>query len=345
MTKTHKLALIGLGVVGQGLAEILIQKREHLRTQHGVDLSIVAVSDLAHGSVSDERGLDVEQLLALAGGDGHLGDYAGGTKGLDALSTIHSTNADTVVEVTFTDVTTGEPATSHCRAALEAGKNLVTTNKGPVALASRELLKLARSNNVQFRFEGSVMSGTPVLNTALKSLAGCSIQSVQGILNGTTNFMLSEMEQGRSYYEALRTAQQRGYAEADPTADVEGWDVLAKVLILANVLMGADLRVDDVPRAGITGITAEDISQAAEQGRRWKLIGNVRREGECVSASVAPRQLPLSDPLTGVCGATNAITLETDLAGPVTIVGAGAGKTETGFALLSDILDIHRTGG
>ena len=345
MPETHKLAFIGFGVVGQGLAEILIQKQNQLRDEQGVELSIVAVCDLARGSVYDENGLDAQQLLSLAKEKRGLDEYPGGVKGLDALQTIRECNADTIVEVTFTDVKTGEPAISHCRAAFESGKNIVTTNKGPVALAYRELQQLAEEQGVRFGFEGAVMSGTPVLNTAMKNLAGCSFGAVKGILNGTTNFMLSEMEQGGNYDDVLKKAQQLGYAEADPTADVEGWDVLAKVVILANVLMGADLKVADVPRTGITGITAEDIAQATQEGCRWKLIGEVRREGEKVSASVAPQKLPLDDPLTGVGGATNAITFETDLAGPVTIVGAGAGKVETGFALLSDILEIHRSAG
>ena len=188
------------------------------------------------------------------------------------------------------------------------------------------------------------MSGTPVLSTATEALAGCDFVRVRGILNGTTNYILSEMEQGRPYAEALATAQQLGYAEADPTADVEGFDVLAKVVILANVVMGAELGVEEVAREGITGLDADAVAAAPAEGTRWKLIGQVERVDGRVTASVAPVALPLEDPLASVGGVTNAVTLETDLLGPVTIVGAGAGKAATGLALLSDLLAIQRTG-
>ncbi len=188
------------------------------------------------------------------------------------------------------------------------------------------------------------MSGTPVLSTAVEALAGCEFARVRGILNGTTNYILSEMEQGRGYREALATAQDLGYAEADPTADVEGFDVLAKVVILANVVMGVPLGVEDVARVGITGLDAAEVAAAPEAGRRWKLIGQVERVDGQVTASVGPVALPLEDPLASVGGVTNAITLETDLVGPVTIVGAGAGKEATGMALLSDLMAIHRAG-
>ena len=339
---THKLAFIGFGVVGRGLAEILLQKRDFLRDRCGFDYSIVAIADLMHGSVFHADGLDPLQLLSHVEDGRSFNDFPEGTKGWDSLTTIRDSNADVVVEVTFTDVQTGEPAISHCRAAFESGKHVVTTNKGPVALAAQELMELATANGREFKFEGTVMSGTPVLNTAQVGLAGCTVERARGIMNGTTNFMLSEMESGRSYDEALQTAQKRGYAEADPTADVEGWDVLAKVLILGNVLMGGDLRVGDVARQGITALSPENIAAARSEDCRWKLIGQVQQGRDGIQASVQPVKLPLSDPLASVGGVTIAITLETDLAGPVTIIGAGAGKRETGYALLSDLLQIHR---
>ena len=188
------------------------------------------------------------------------------------------------------------------------------------------------------------MSGTPVLSTATEALAGCEFARIRGILNGTTNYILSEMEQGRPYAEALATAQELGYAEADPTADVEGFDVLAKVVILANVVMRAELGAEGVSREGITGLDAEAVAAAPALGQRWKLIGQVERVDGQIAASVGPVALPLDDPLAAVGGVTNAVTLETDLVGPVTIVGAGAGKEATGLSLLSDLVAIHRSG-
>lgn len=343
---SSRLALIGFGTVGRGLVEILREKRDLLRNRHAYEPLVVAVSDVYHGSCHDPAGLELSRLLELVetrGSEpGALLGYSETPCEWDSLETIANSGADAVVEVTVTNIETGEPALSHCRAALEAGAHVVTTNKGPVALAWNELAGLAASRGVQFRFEGTVMSGTPVISTACESLAGCDFARVRGILNGTTNYILSEMEQGRPYSEALATAQQLGYAEADPTADVEGFDVLAKVVILANVVMGAGLRVDDVSREGITGLDAAAVAGAPANGTRWKLIGQVETVDGQVTASVGPQALPLDDPLASVGGVTNAVTLETDLAGPVTVVGAGAGKEATGLSLLSDLLAIHR---
>jgi len=338
-----KLALVGFGVVGQGLSEILVKKGKELAQSHGAIFRVVAVSDNVKGSVYDPKGLDLEKLLDRVKASGKIDGYGAPEKGWDAVKTIRESNADVVCEATFTDIKTGEPAMTHFKAAFESGKHLATTNKGPTALALRELTDLAESKGVQFRYEGTVMAGTPVLNLAQRFLAGNRFDRIRGIFNGTTNFILTQMETGMTYADALKKAQELGYAEAVPDADVEGWDALAKVVILANSVMGADLRVKDVARTGITQITPENIREAAAEQKRWKLIGEVRRDGTRVAGKVSPEKVDLTDPLASVGGATNAITFTTDLIQQVTVVGPGAGRTETGFALLADLLDIHRT--
>jgi homoserine dehydrogenase len=336
----YNIAFIGFGVVGQGLAEILLEKQRHLRDQYGFEFSVVAVSDLLKGTVVDKSGLDLRQLLALTKETGKVN--SAGPQSWDSLQVIRESNADIVIEVSYTDIQTGQPAIAHIKTAFENKRHVVTTNKGPLALAYRELTELAANNGVEFRYEGTVMSGTPVLNLAKYCLAGNEVKELRGILNGTTNYILTEMAEGRSYAEALKKAQELGYAEAKPDSDVEGWDALAKVVILANVVMGANLKVADVRRQGITQLTPADITAAAAEGKCWKLIGRVKREGNAVHASVAPEKIPLTDPLANVRGAANAVTFVTDLLGAVSITGAGAGKRETGFALLADLLDIHR---
>jgi homoserine dehydrogenase len=336
-----KLAFIGFGVVGQGLAEILLKKKEELKAAHGFDYSVVAVSDFKLGSALDNGGLDLAKVLELAG-QGKISEYPGAETGLDALETIKKSDADIVIEVTYTDVKTGEPAYGHFKAALEAGKHLVTTNKGPTALFFKELSELAAAKGAQLRYEGTVVAGTPVLNLTEMCLAGTEISEVRGILNGTTNFILTNMEAGRNYEEVLKEAQELGYAEADPTADVEGFDALAKVVILAKSVMGADISTSDVDRTGITGITLADVEAAGKEGMRWKLIGKVTKAGGKVTASVKPEKVALTDPLASVGGATNALTFVTDLLGEVTIVGPGAGRVETGYSLLIDMLAIDK---
>jgi len=338
-----KIAFIGYGTVGQGLSEILLEKQEMLEKKYGFTWSVVAISDLMKGSVYDEGGLDLKQILNLVKSGKKLDDYPSGIKGWGSLKTIKDTNANTIVEVTFTDVKTGEPAITHIKAALEAGKNVVSTNKGPVVKQVLDLLKLAQENKACYGFEGVVLAGTPVLNLAEYSLAGNKVTGFKGILNGTTNYILTRMEEGMSYENALKKAQDLGYAEADPTGDVEGLDALGKVVILSNVVLGKNIGWEDVQRKGITGISVDDIKQAKAEGKRWKLIGSaeVQKDGT-FKAKVEPVKLPLNDPLAGVGEAINALTFFTDELGPVTIVGPGAGRRETGFSLLIDLLNINR---
>ena len=190
------------------------------------------------------------------------------------------------------------------------------------------------------------MAGTPVFTLNQYALAGIEVTGVKGILNGTTNFILTVMEEeGMAYEDALRLAQEEGYAEADPTADVEGYDALAKVAILSRVLFGADVDVSAIPTRGISGITLEDIKAAGDDGKRYKLIGQTSIESGRVTASVAPVKLPMNDPLAGVSGANNALTFDTDHLGAVTIQGPGAGREETGYSILADILAIHMETG
>ncbi|MGZ7064777.1 MAG: homoserine dehydrogenase [Candidatus Aminicenantales bacterium] len=343
----YRIGLVGCGTVGQGLLEILDKKREFLRDAYGFESRVVAISDKIRGSLLAPEGIDIPAVLGVLGRGGNLADYPKAAPGqaepLDPLDMIEKTDAGIIAELTYTNIQTAEPATSYIRKALRTGKHVVTSNKGPATLYYRELQDLARKNGLQFRIEGTVMSGTPVFHLAESGLAGNHILEAQGILNGTTNFILSKMEtEGMEYAAALKLAQELGYAEADPTADVEGFDALAKIVILSNVLMGGALKTSDVPRKGISSISKADVAAAKKEGSRYKLIAHAKKEAGGVVASVSPQKLPLSDPLAGVMGAQNALSLQTDLMGKVTIQGAGAGKTETGFAILSDLLAIHR---
>jgi len=270
--------------------------------------------------------LNLGKLLSLVKETDKIIGYPEGEKGWDSLKSIRESNADIVIEVTYTDIETGEPAISHIRAALKCKKHVVTTNKGPIALAYRELLELARENGVSLRFEGTVLSGTPSLNLGLEALAGAEIRKIRGILNGTTNYILTEMSKGINYQAALKEAQRLGYAEAKPDADVEGWDALAKIVILANVLIGGDVKVADVDREGITGITLRDIEEAEKEGKCWKLIARAWREGDKVRAKVGPEKLGREDFLAHVGGMMNALIVDMDMSGEVTVIGPGGVK-------------------
>jgi len=338
----YKIAIIGFGTVGQGFAEILAEKGDWLKERYGLDFDVVAISDPVKGAVYKEKGLELKKTLSLITQGFSLDKYSGGIKGWDSERTITDTNSNVIVEVSPTNIETGEPGITHIKSALSNKKHIITTNKGPVALAYRELAKLAYENEVFFRFEGTVISGTPALNLGLEALAGIRIREIKGILNGTTNYILTEMEKGKTYEEVLQEAQRLGYAEAKPDADVEGWDALAKVLILANVVMGGNLKPQDVERKGITGISVQDIQEAKSDNKRYKLIGRVWRENGQIKASAKPERLGVEDFLAQVNGVLNVLTFVTDELKEVTIVGPGAGRRETGFSLLTDLLNIHR---
>jgi homoserine dehydrogenase len=335
-----RLLFVGFGTVGQGLAELLLKKKEFLSKDYGFAPVVVGISDQLKGSAMNANGLDLQEALDLAKAGTSLSEIKDSGFTGDAIGMLNEADADVMLEATYTDIKTGEPATAHIKTALAKGMHVVTTNKGPLALNYLELDKIAQEQNVKFLFEGTVMSGTPLINLIRETLAGSDIREIKGILNGTTNYILTRMEEGLAYEEALKKAQELGYAEAVPDADVLGWDALAKVTILATVFFGASAAPFDYPCEGITGITASAIADAKNRGKRFKLIGKVWREGEYVKASVGPEEVDLTHPLASVLGATNAVTITTDTLGDVTIVGAGAGKIETGFSLLNDLLHI-----
>ncbi|HDQ92492.1 MAG TPA: homoserine dehydrogenase [Synergistetes bacterium] len=337
-----KIGMAGFGNVGQGFARILEKKQDSLKDKYGFEYRVTFIADPVKGSLLNPEGLDLKPVLEHIDKKGDLKSHPDATD-LDTIQLISAGHADVITEATYTDLKTGEPGVTHIRTALGKGIHVVSTNKGPVSIALPELMELASKNGVSYLFEGVVMSGTPTMNLAREALAGCDITGAMGIVNGTTNYILTMMEEGMAYGEALKKAQELGYAEADPTGDVEGWDAAVKVQVMAKVLIGQPISVEEVDRKGITGITPSDIAKASERGARIKLIAEVGRDGSNLVAKVAPKEVPLTHPLAGIMGATNAITLVTDHLGEVTIVGPGAGRVETGQALLADLLSVHRT--
>ncbi|MBC8171534.1 MAG: homoserine dehydrogenase [Anaerolineae bacterium] len=330
------IVLIGFGNVGQGLITILKTKAEALAQQYQFAPRIVGVATRSHGTLYHRDGLNLESLLA--GSVSAYPDTPGLQRDLDIISLIQQPDVDIVIEASPSNFETGEPALTYCYTALEAGKHLVLANKGPVAVDYAGLRQKAAEQGLSLYFEGTVMAGTPSIRLALEALAGCTITRFRGILNGTTNYILTQMENGLSYADALKQAQDLGYAETDPTADVDGWDAAGKLIILSTALFGTKLTLADLSVTGISGISSADIQAAQTANERWKLIAEASPTG----GSIRPIRLPLSDPLTGVAGGTNAITYTTDLMGDITLIGAGAGRVQTGFALLADLLAIHQ---
>lgn len=340
--QTYRLALIGFGNVGQGLATILRDQGQDLLRQHDVEFRIVAVNTVRRGQIYHPEGFDPGQLLDVYTETGRIDNVPSHYPGWSVEKVLSESNADVVVEMTSSDLFTGEPATGYIRRAIEQDRHVVTTNKGPVALHYPELSTMAAGRGVGFGVEGTVMGGTPALRIGRELLASAGITRLQGILNGTTNYILTRMAEGESYPSALDEAQRKGYAEANPSADVDGYDAAIKLVILANLLLGIPLKLSNVEREGIRELTSRDVNRAQQAGEVWKLVAWIERTPEMVKACVQPVRLPMAHPLASVSGAMNALTFVTNLLGDVTILGPGAGRVETGYAVLSDLLEIHR---
>jgi homoserine dehydrogenase len=341
--KTLNVVLIGFGAVGRGFVRLLQARQAYLEARYKLRVNLIGVATARRGALFCSDGLDLATLSAVA--DGALSDYPSQARlirDLAPLDMLTRPAVNAVIELTPTSYeNNAEPAMSHIRTALASGKHVITANKGPIALAYPELMAQAEHRNVFLGFEGTVMGGTPVLRFARKGLAGCQVHELRGILNGTTNFILTEMERGRTYEQALREAQARGYAEADPTNDVEGFDAAGKLIILAHIVFGKALRMAEIAREGITKLNMAEIEAARASGARWKLIAQATLgdDGQ-LRAFVRPMRLPLSDPLANVGSGMNALTYQTDLIGAVTLIGAGAGGEATAYALLSDLIEL-----
>ena len=335
---TWNIALTGCGTVGMALLELLHEKREMLKNRFHFEYNISLISARSKGILLNPAGLDLDGVLSALHEKNSLSEFPQSSGSFSELLT--ESEANILVEATPTNLKTAEPALAHITTALNQNIHVVTVNKGPIALNFNALQALAEAHHVQLRYEGTVMSGTPLIELAQHGLAGAAINRIEGILNGTTNYMLTRMENGASYEEALIEAQELGYAETDPSGDVDGWDAAVKVSILAKALFGVDLPIDQVDRTGISGISSEDIQAADKKGERIRLIATIENHGDGIRGSVKPLSLPLTHPLSQVQGVMNAACLTTDTLGPVTLIGAGAGGRETAQALLADILNI-----
>ena len=333
-----KIVYVGFGIVSQGLAEIILKNNSVLPVATNLEIQTVGILDIIKGSKIDENGINMQEVLLNA----EKGDYSMLTDTIvDITKAIEEINADIVIEASFTDIKSGQPAISHIESALKSNKHVVTTNKGPFAVAYEQIFNLAKLKRKTLAIEGTVMSGTPIINVLNTGLLGSDITAVSGIMNGTSNYILSKMELGMSYNAALLQAQELGYAEADPTSDVEGLDTLAKVMILANVVFGVQLIQENIEVRGISKITLSDVKEASSKNMRWKLIGSVWKDNEgIVRGSVCPKLISMNDSLYGISEATNALKITSSILGDTTIVVAGAGKIETGFGLFNDIISI-----
>jgi len=350
---TYDLILIGFGNVARRFVALLDEQRHTLARRYGLTTRVVGIATRRHGCVYGSSAAVSGFSRTLTAGRMQDGPSKGGhfvpATTLDFLRDALTRSRAAarqrrlvVVETTTLDIARGEPATRHIRAALAGGAHVITANKGPAAFAYRALARAAARADRRFLFEGAVMDGVPVFNLVRETLPAVNVIGFRGVVNSTTNFILTAMEQGQPFAAALAEMQARGIAEADASLDVDGWDAAAKTAALANVLLGAGITPHAVARQGITPDAGRRAAEARAGGRRLKLVARARRERRRVTARVSLEELPADDLLAGLEGQQNAIILETDLLEEIAVVQRGGSLTQTAYALLSDLVTIAR---
>jgi len=338
----YNLALLGFGNVGQALALLLLRKRDLLLQDYDMDFSITGIATGRHGMAIDPGGIDVERALQLTSTGDKLDSLSTHPPLSDPLEFIRTCGADVLFENTPVNYHNGQPAVDYLRLALQMGMHAISANKGPVVHAHRELTRLAEQHGHKFYFESAVMDGAPIFSLFRETLPAAHLQRFTGILNSTTNLILTRMEGGESLEAALAYAQSIGIAETDPSGDVDGWDASVKLAALVTVLMGIPLKPTQVDRTGIRNLTPADIQAASRLGKRWKLVCTAWREGEGISTRVAPEMVGPDSPLFGVNGTSSIVTFETDTLPGLSIVEGNPGTDTTAYGLLADLINATR---
>lgn len=340
---THlRIALLGFGNVGQSLARLLLLKQDLLLRDYDLSFTITGIATGRHGVAINPQGIDIEHALLLTTCGSKLDLLSKRPSITDPIEFIRSCEADVLFENTPVNYIDGQPAVNYLRTALEADMHAITANKGPVVHAYRELTRLAEKHKRKFYFESAVMDGAPIFSLFRESLPAADLRGIYGILNSTTNLILTRMEDGESFDQALAYAQSIGIAETDPSGDIDGWDAAVKVAALVTVLMGIPLKPAQVDRTGIRHLTLNDIHQANQQGKRWKLVCTARRTGGSVSACVRPELVGDDSPLYGVNGTSSIVTFETDVLPQLSIVEGNPGPETTAYGLLADLINATR---
>lgn len=336
----YNVAFLGFGNVGRALAQLLESKRADLKDGYGLEFTITGVATRRLGWHARPEGDSGAGLRAGEVGAAWLTALAP-WDGLTLAEWLARTRADVLFENTALNPHTGQPAIDFIRTALNAGVHVITANKGPVVHAYHELRDRAAAKGKRFLFEAAVMGGAPIFSLFREALPAAKLMRFRGILNSTTNLMLTEMEHGASFEQAVKKAQDLGIAETDPSFDVDGWDATVKVSALATVLMDYPLKPDDIAREGIRGLTPEALSAARMMGRPYKLVCQAEKRADgTVAASVRPEQVPSDDPIARAEGATSIILFQTDVIHGLTLSELHPDAVTTAYGPLADLVTI-----
>jgi homoserine dehydrogenase len=342
----YNLALIGFGNVARALARLLLRKQDLLKSQYDITFSFTGISTRRHGSAVNPNGLDINKALELVEGGQSISALSS-LDVQDSLTVIKSSSANVMFENSPVNTQTGQPALDHIRLALELGMHAITANKGPVVHGYRELTALAKSQGKTFAFESTVLGGSPIFSVFRETFPLAELSSFKGILNATTNIILSRMEKGESYEDAVKYCQSVGVAETDPTNDVDGWDAAIKVAALITVLMDTPFTPQQVNPIGIRGITRDMIEKASAEGKRYKLVCFVEKTSDQIHARVVPELVDTSSPLYGMMNSSTGVTFRTDVLPDYSITvsereGMGGGPIETAYGLFADFVNVAK---
>jgi homoserine dehydrogenase len=339
----RRLLIIGFGNVGRELARILTADPNTYPRIPNSRFSVVGVTTASRGSLASSTGVDVNRALDEITSRGFFGNSNPDFSRLDSAEAVARLDYDILVELsTLSIVGRGEPALSYLKTALNRGKHCVTANKGPLAFSAKELLSLAARKGKLLLYEATVMDGTPIFNMARSSLMGCRVQSIEGVVNSTTNYVLSRLTQGQPVADAVKSAQRQGFAEADPEHDLEGWDAAAKICVLANVLMGADLTPFEVHREGLSSLHPSSLEALGDQPSKIRMIARAEKVGRSVEAGVVLEEIADDHPFSFVSETGCALRIETDLLGPLLIQQQSPTLTDTAYGVLNDLMELIR---
>lgn len=338
--KQIRLTIVGLGNVGHRLLELIESKRDLLHERFDLELMVVGAADTS-GAAFSKDGLGTSEILQLKRAQKGIAAYPKlGQPKMTPQALVKAAQADTLVELSLTNLKDGEPGLSTIRDALAQGMNVVTANKGPLVLAYAELMRLAQSKDVRLLHSATVTGGLPTLNIGTRDLGAAVIEKFEGIVNGTTNYILTRMSEGQSYEEALKHAQDIGMAEADPTLDVDGWDAANKLVIIANAVLKQPTTLKDLQVEGIRGITREELMKARERQQTIKLIALAEKHGEQYHLSVRPTRLDQLHPLASVGAGMMGVIYHTDINGSIFASIEETDPFPTSAAVLRDVIQV-----
>jgi len=334
---TYNLCFLGFGNVNRTLSQLLLDREPELRDRHGISFRITGIATRRLGWLANPSGLDLKGRGFSRAETEPIQHAASAAEVHDVHSWLSTARADVLFEATSLNVQTGQPAIDHIRAALNHGAHAITANKGPIVHAYRDLRDLAAAHNKKFLFESTVMDGVPIFSL-LPQLPLIHLQGFHGILNSTTNVILSEMENGLTFDESLKKAQSLGIAETDATHDIDGWDAAVKTAALITVLMDVPIKLEEIAREGIRNLTAEAVRAAKREGRPYKLICRVNKTQKGIAATVRPEQIPLTDPMSQISGTSSYINFETDIFPGLAITEQNPGLYATAYGMFADFV-------